>query len=129
MNENLLCLLPSQNEYIQSLQIRLGNVLRSHHRTFARHIVLFHTRTLAFKYYRRLAIEAVTLELHCRHSIVVQEVELLDRKALHLRNDEEDPSNCDERECRPYETLQSKSAAENQSHRNLELTILPPRLP
>jgi hypothetical protein len=96
----------NQYNYIQSFQIRLGSVLRSDYRPLAGLIVLRRTHFLAFKHNRSLAVEAITLELQRRHSIFVQEVELLNRKTLHLGNNEEHPSNCDERERSPYETLQ-----------------------
>jgi hypothetical protein len=54
---------------------------------------------------RRLTVEVVILELQCRHFVIVQEVELLDRKALHLRNNEEDPSYSDKRESGPDKSL------------------------
>jgi hypothetical protein len=80
-------------------------MLRSNDWTLVPDTSFFQARCFAIDDNRRLTVEVIVLELQCRHLVIVQEVQLLDRKALHLRNDKEDPSHCDKGESGPDKPL------------------------
>lgn len=69
----------------------------------------------------------ISSELKRGDLVVEQMIKLLERKASHLRNGEECPNNCDEGERTPYKAL--KMSADCSGRSDMQLTILPPRLP
>ena len=81
------------------------NLRRSNDSAFGPCVRIRGTRSIAVNCSRHLTVELIALELRGWNVIVVQEVELLNREAFHLWNNEEDPGHGDEGKCSPDESL------------------------